>query len=293
MFGFLNIHKPRGITSRDVVNHIDRIVRPEKAGHAGTLDPLATGVLVVAVGPATRLIEYVQAQPKRYRATFLLGRASESEDIETPVHELPLPLVPTRAELEATLPKFLGDIQQVPPAYSALKVKGKRAYDLARRGKSVELAPRTITIHRIEIIEYEYPELQLDIRCGSGTYVRSLGRDIARALGTEAVMSALVRSEIGEFYLQDSCQFEELNHETILHDCHSPLKALIGLPKIKLDDDQLRRVLNGMTIACHDLTMQGEIVAIDSRGNLAALLQPREPGWLRPLRTFSRNQQPS
>ena len=199
MFGFLNLNKPAGVTSRDVVNQVQRLVRPEKVGHAGTLDPLATGVLVVCVGRATRLTEYVQRMPKHYSATFLFGRQSDTEDIDGQVIELADPPQPKRDQIEATLPKFLGEIQQVPPAYSALKVEGRRAYDLARRGEDVQLAARPVVIYELRIVAYEYPELRLDIVCGSGTYVRSLGRNIARTVGTQAVMSALVRTAIGNF----------------------------------------------------------------------------------------------
>src|SRR5206468_2581373 len=146
------------LTSRDVVNRVQRLVRPHKVGHAGTLDPQATGVLVLALGPATRLVEYVQQMPKTYQATFLLGRTSDTEDIAGTVVELPAPVVPTRAEIETAIPRFLGTIEQRPPAYSALKVAGRRAYELARRGDAVELAPRSIEVHSLEIVRYDYPE---------------------------------------------------------------------------------------------------------------------------------------
>src|SRR5437868_5550844 len=139
MFALLNVNKPAGITSRDVVNRLQRLVRPAKVGHAGTLDPLATGVLVVCLGQATRLIEYVQQMPKTYHGTFLLGRESDTEDIEGDVKELPNAPRPSRAEIDAALPQFVGRIEQRPPAYSALKVGGERAYDKARRGEAVVL----------------------------------------------------------------------------------------------------------------------------------------------------------
>ena len=189
--GLLNLNKPAGMTSRDVVNIVQRLSRPAKAGHAGTLDPLADGVLVVCVGSATRLIEYVQRMPKRYVGTFLLGRQSPTEDIEGEVTELPDAPVPTREQIEAAARRFVGRIEQRPPAFSALKIRGRPAYKLARQGKPVELAPRPVEIYRIEVKKYRYPELVLEIDCGGGTYVRSLGRDLAESLGTAAVMSAL------------------------------------------------------------------------------------------------------
>jgi tRNA pseudouridine55 synthase len=207
MIGLLNINKPTGKTSRDVVNHVQRLVRPAKVGHAGTLDPLATGVLVVCVGPATRLIQYVQQMPKRYRATFLLGCRSDSDDTELEVTPVDAPAA-TRSAIETALPNFVGTIQQRPPAFSAIKVKGKRAYDLARNGEQIQLEARPITIHGIDIVSYDYPELVLDIRCGSGTYIRSIGRDLAEQLGTAAVMSALERTEIGRFRATDAATLD-------------------------------------------------------------------------------------
>ena len=205
MFGLLNLNKPKGLTSRDAVNRAQRITgKRVKVGHAGTLDPIATGVLVVCLGPATRLIEHVQRMPKRYRGTFLLGCRSPSDDVELEPKLLTDPPIPTREQVEAALPAFVGDIQQVPPAYSAIKLGGQKAYDLARRGDAPDLPPRPVTIHAIGVARYEYPELVLDIHCGSGTYIRSLGRDLAAALGTAAVMSELERTAIGEFRVEDA-----------------------------------------------------------------------------------------
>src|SRR6478609_12096076 len=210
MFGLLNVDKPAGITSRDVVNRVQRLVRPHKVGHAGTLDPLATGVLVIAIGPATRLIEYVQRMPKSYQGTFLLGRTSDTEDVEGNVVELPHTPVPSRDDILAAIPRFLGTIEQRPPAFSALKVAGQAAYKLARRGEAVELAARPVEIISIDLVRYEYPELELRVRCGSGTYIRSLGRDLAEALGSAAVMSQLRRIAIGPFQVEESLQLADL-----------------------------------------------------------------------------------
>ena len=240
MFGLLNLRKPTGLTSRDVVNRVQRLVKPHKVGHAGTLDPLACGVLVVCLGPATRLIEYVQQMPKRYLATFLLGRQSDTEDIEGVVTELVDPPVPSETQIRAALPQFLGTIQQLPPAFSALKVDGKRAYDLARQGDTPDLKPRPIEIHSIELVDYMYPKLTLDIRCGSGTYVRSLGRDIARALGTQAVMSALTRTEIGPFQLSEALNADQISPQSIDHAFLSPRTALGEMPAITVSEQDFR-----------------------------------------------------
>jgi tRNA pseudouridine55 synthase len=213
--GILNLNKPAGMTSRRVVDLVQRLVRPEKVGHAGTLDPLATGVLVVCIGAATKLTEYVQCMPKSYVGTFLLGRQSATEDIEGRVVELPNPPVPTVEQIQQAANSFTGNVLQRPSAFSALKIKGRRAYKLARKGEHPELAPRPISIHRIAVRSYEYPELVLEVDCGRGTYMRALGRDLAASLGTAAVMSALVRTAIGNFLLDEAQDPGELTSENI------------------------------------------------------------------------------
>src|SRR3972149_1845555 len=154
-FGILSHNKPAGCTSRDVVSQVERLTLPAKCGHAGTLDPLATGVLVVCVGQATRLIQYVQRLRKQYRGTFLLGRRSVTDDVEGAVEELPDAPQPERDAVEAALGAFRGEIEQRPPAHSAIKIGGQRAYDLARRGEQFELAARTVSVYRLEILRYE------------------------------------------------------------------------------------------------------------------------------------------
>lgn len=289
MGGLLNLNKPSGITSRQAVDRVLRLARPAKVGHAGTLDPLASGVLVVCVGSATRLIEYVQRMPKRYAATFLLGRESPTEDNSGEVTVLAEPPIPSREEVAAALPSLTGTIQQRPPAFSALKVDGRRAYAMAREGKQVELEPRPVTVHRIEVVGYDYPDLQMEIECGSGTYVRSLGRDLAERLGTAAVMSALVRTAIGEFRLDEAVLPEELNKANWTDWLRPPLAAVGGMPRLELDADQLRRIRSGQTIPTPPTAEGhgGEVAAVDAAGRLVAILVARAPGQLGPLRNLS------
>lgn len=287
--GLLNINKPHDVTSRDVVNHVQQLVRPAKAGHAGTLDPLATGVLVVCVGSATRLIEYVQEQPKTYLATFLLGRESETEDIESPSVELVDPPQPSRSEIDAALPQFLGQILQRPPAYSALKVRGKRAYSLARRGQVVELAPRPIVIHRLVVRDYAYPQLSLEVECGSGTYIRSLGRDIAVALGTGAVMSELVRTTIGPFTLTDACSLPELTNETMAHLIQPPLRAVAHYPRLQLGPAEIENLGHGRPVRS-DMDVAGPIavvVAEQEPDKLLGLVRAVSSGLWQPFRNLA------
>ena len=284
--GFLNLAKPPGVTSRAVVNTVQRLVRPHKAGHAGTLDPLASGVLVVGVGAATRLISYVQRQPKEYEASFLLGVRSDTDDVEGNVTEVAHATYPTREQIEAALPHFMGEISQRPPAYSALKVGGKRAYALARKGRPVELAPRLVTIHHLLLGRYEYPRLDLEIYCSSGTYVRALGRDLAERLGTGAVMSALVRSSIGPFKLAEAVAPDTLAAENIGERLLPPEMALVDLPRISLRADEVASVLNGRAVDNRFAIAQREIAALDPSGRLVAILEGDGGSSLRPVRCF-------
>lgn len=293
-FGILNVNKPAGCSSRRVVDRIERIVRPAKAGHAGTLDPLATGVLVVCVGQATRLIPYVQRMPKEYRATFLLGFQSESDDVEGDVSEVADAGRPTRRLLEDTLPQFLGDIEQVPPAHSAVKVRGKRAYKLARAGKTVELSPRVVRVHRLAIRRYEYPELELDIECGSGTYVRSIGRDLAAAMGTRAVMSALERTAIGKFRIEEAMALDEANAGSMARHMQPALAAVPDLRRVTISSAQRNELRHGRPISMPPDTIEAdagpleckEWAAVTPDGQLTAILRARHSGELWPVQNF-------
>lgn len=286
MIGLLNLDKPAGMTSRDAVNRVKWKIDPIACGHAGTLDPLATGVLVVAVGRATRLIEYVQQYPKRYLGTFLFGQTSDTEDIDGQLTTLVDPPQPTREAIVAALPNFRGEIQQRPPAYSALKVDGKRSYKLARRGKEVEHAPREVTIHDLELIEYEYPRLVLDIRCSSGTYVRSLGRDLAELLGTGAVMSELRRTEIGPFHVNQAHTLAGLSRGFIQKSLQPSKLAVANLPQLQLSRTLWIEIQHGRLIATPpQFAGFAEIAAITPAGDLGAILIPRDNA-LGPERVF-------
>jgi tRNA pseudouridine55 synthase len=294
--GVINVVKPGGITSRAVVDRVQRLVRPAKAGHAGTLDPLASGVLVVCVGAATRLIEFVQRQPKRYTGTFLLGRHSTTEDIEGEVTQLADARQPTRDELQAAAQRLVGTISQRPPQFSALKVAGRRAYDLARRGEKVDLAPRDVKIYQCRLAEYEYPRLVLEIECSGGTYVRSLGRDLAESVGSCAVMSALVRTAIGHFQLEAGWPLERLDAITLGQALLPPAEAVRGLATRVLTSDEAARIARGQTIAAlasrptdnvpTDNVPTDEFAAFDEQGRLVSILGHRDDGSLGPLRNL-------
>jgi tRNA pseudouridine55 synthase len=288
-FGVLNLNKPVGLTSRQVVDRVERLARPQKAGHAGTLDPLASGVLIVALGQATRLIEYVQRLPKRYRATFLLGRSSPTDDIEGEVTLLEAAHVPTPEAIEQAVKRFVGRIWQRPPAYSAIHVRGQRSYRLARQGQAVELEARAVEVHSIAIVAYRFPALVLDVECGAGTYMRSLGRDLGESLGTAAVMSALERTAIGPFCVRDACTLEQLVADGVDRHLIEAAWAIPMLSRLILSDDETGRVLQGQAIRRPTSAGESEFAAVDSLGRLVAILKRRGDGSLGPRATFGKS----
>jgi tRNA pseudouridine55 synthase len=247
-------------------------------------------VLIVAVGQATRLVEYLQQLPKRYRAEFLLGRTSDTEDTEGQVTELADPRIPSRKDVESAAARFVGEIQQRPPAFSAIKVSGKRAYVLARKGQELELEPRAVTIHRLTITDFYYPRLTLDIECSTGTYIRSLGRDLATSLGSGAVMSALERTAIGTFRVEHAIDVNDLSRDDLDVRLLSARLAVAHLPAITLTLADARRVASGQFLSRHDLLhtasslhAEREFAALDESGNLVAILTPRADGLLGPI----------
>ena len=207
--GFLNIAKPTACTSHDVVNAVRRLLGQRRVGHAGTLDPLATGVLVLGVGHGTRLIEYLAGTRKTYRAEILLGRTTTTDDSagET-LRERPVNV--DSATVRAALEEFTGTIAQVPPAFAAVHVDGTRAYKRARRGETVALEPRQVTVFRLEVLELQLPHLTLEVECSTGTYVRALARDLGEALGCGAHLQALTRTCVGSFSLEDAVPLDAL-----------------------------------------------------------------------------------
>ncbi|MCA9131597.1 MAG: tRNA pseudouridine(55) synthase TruB [Planctomycetales bacterium] len=273
MFGVLAIDKPAGLTSRDVVNRIERLVRPYKVGHTGTLDPLATGVLLLAVGRATRLVEFSHGHDKAYEAEFLLGRRSDTLDTEGQVELLPDAPLPSRADLQQATRQWLGEVQQVPPKFSALNVNGRRAHDLARQGVSFELPARTVHIHRLEIVAYAPPDLTIRVECGSGTYIRSLGSDLARCLGSDAVMSRLRRTRIGPFELDHCQQLQDLTSSARIAAQLQPAQWLLAnMPHIELTSEEAEHIRNGRPLQ-FPTNHPPRLAALDAAQQLVAVLQ--------------------
>lgn len=283
--GLLVVAKPTGITSRDAVNVVQRLVRPIKVGHAGTLDPLATGVLVICTGSATRLVPWIQDGCKQYHATFRLGLSSDTDDITGHVTATTDPSGVTRNVVEESLAQFVGHTEQVPPQFSAVHVEGQRAYDLARRGETVELAAKTIEIDSITLTAWNPPEFTVEIVCGSGTYVRSIGRDLGIRLGCGAVMTELDRSAVGPFRLDQSVELSSLNRETIDAHIRPPLDAVQHLDRIPFLPEDVLRLRQGKRLPISteaNITLNQDYAALDERGELIGIITPTEespPRW--------------
>jgi tRNA pseudouridine55 synthase len=246
--GVLNVAKPAGVTSRDVVNRVQWLVRPAKCGHAGTLDPLATGVLVMCIGAATRLIEQVQAGRKAYRGTFRLGLTSDTDDITGTVSPGGDPAAITADQLSAVLAEFVGRIEQVPPQVSAVHVAGERAYERVRRGETVVLAARPVQIDAIDLIAFAGGDFTIDVRCGGGTYIRAIGRDVGQRFGCGAVMTALERTRVGPFQLADALPMDRIDATTIRQHLQPPLIAVAEWPRMTLSPDEIRTVRCGQAV---------------------------------------------
>lgn len=275
--GVVAVDKPAGVTSRRVVDVVARCLGTRAAGHAGTLDPLAEGVVLVCLGAATRLVDFLHELPKHYTATFLLGRSSPSDDLETEV-VVAEPLQPPDLEtIEAALPAFRGDVLQRPCDYSAVHVDGKRAYRLARQGRPVPLAAKPVRIDRLEITGYDWPRLGLDIVCSSGTFVRAIGRDLAESLGTRAVMESLVRVAVGPFERAAAVPLAAVSPETIAAAFVSPAAAVGHLPRMVLDGDALARAARGMMLAL-EADAAETIAAVDAAGSLVGILRRHPSG---------------
>lgn len=271
--GVLVVEKPVGLTSHDVVQIIRKGTNIRRAGHTGTLDPRASGVLVVLLGPAVRLSEYVSASDKRYQAIIRLGASTDTYDAEGEVMTRS-PVEITEEQFQEALPQFMGEIEQVPPPYSAVKVKGRKAYDMARNGEEVELKPRMIHVYSLELLEWATPEAVIDIYCSSGTYVRSLAHDLGKVLGCGAHLTGLRRTKSGRFTLRDAVPLRKLREAFDSGTWYQYLipaaEALSDWPAIELDQEQIEAIRHGHRISgqpgsgkmARGISEQGELVAL-------------------------------
>jgi tRNA pseudouridine55 synthase len=269
MNGLLVIDKPGGMTSRDVVNRVQRwFPKGTKVGHTGTLDPLATGVLVVCVGAATRLADLVQGMGKTYRSRFRLGARSDTDDADGAVTPVPGSTPPSGEQLQETLKSFVGQIEQVPPAYSALKHGGKRAHDLARRGEEVPLTPRTVRVDAVRLLGYDWPFADVEIDCGKGTYIRSIARDLGEKLGCGGLVETLRRTRVGPFTAEQGVGVDVTPGEGRAR--LLPMAAAAGgLTRLDVSRDDCVRLSRGQWVATS--RRANAMAAFSPEGELIAL----------------------
>ncbi len=287
--GVVVVDKPPGVTSRRVVDCVSRTLATKAVGHAGTLDPLAAGVVVVCVGNATKLVDFIHQQEKAYSVSFLLGRSSPSDDLETELTIENEPKCPSFDQVSSAIRNQRGVIQQLPCVYSAKKVGGKRAYKLARLGKPVTLKPKEIRISHMEITSYAWPKLELSIVCSSGTFVRAIGRDLAEELGTTAVMETLVRTAVGPYKLSESLPLAAITQDEpgkkSINQAFRPLvSAVCHLTKRVLTAAETDHASRGGHLGTTPDIKGDSIAALDHDGNLVGVLKVLSSGgWrLRP-----------
>jgi len=275
--GVLVVDKPVGLSSHDVVQIIRNGTKIRRAGHTGTLDPRASGVLVVLLGPAVRLSEYVSASEKRYQAVIELGITTDTYDLEGQVTRRS-PVDITYEEFEQALQSFVGEFEQKPPAYSAIKVKGEKAYEMARRGEDVELEPRLIQVHELELLDWDPPEAVIDIQCSSGTYVRSLAHDLGDKLGCGATLTGLRRTKNGRFGLRDAVSLRKLQEAFANGDWYQYLipaaEALGDWYTVELTVEQVDEVRPGHRVPAAEPVEEGKWArAVSQEGELVALME--------------------
>jgi tRNA pseudouridine55 synthase len=281
--GLVVVDKPAGCTSHDVVARLRRVYDQRRVGHAGTLDPDATGVLLVGLGRVTRLLRYLQDATKVYRGDVVFGVATSTLDASGAVLDRrPLPV--TREQVEAAAGRFVGDLQQVPPMVSALQVGGRRLHDLARRGEEVERAPRAVRVDRLDVEAFQpgpYPVATIAVACSAGTYVRSLAADLGAALGGCAHLAALRRLAVGSFGLDEARTLDAVarDPETAVV---APVAAVRDLEQVEVDPEQARGVRHGMTFPCSALptpTGPGPFAFVGTDGDLLAVYERRTAGY--------------
>jgi len=275
--GVLVVDKPVGLSSHDVVQIIRNGTKIRRAGHTGTLDPRASGVLVVLLGPAVRLSEYVSASEKRYQAVIELGITTDTYDLEGRVMRRS-PVEISYEEFEEALQGFIGEFEQKPPAYSAIKIKGEKAYEIARRGEEVDLEPRMIQVHELELLDWDPPEAVIDIQCSSGTYVRSLAHDLGEKLGCGATLTGLRRTKNGSFGLRDAVSLRKLQEAFTNGDWYQYLipaaEALGDWYTVELTVEQVDEMRHGHRVPAMDVVEPGKWArAVSQEGELVALVE--------------------
>ena len=283
MNGVLNLNKPAGYTSFDCVAILRRLTGERKIGHTGTLDPQATGVLPVCIGKATRLLEFMDSAPKTYVCGCTLGLETDTQDIwgSAISDKRPVTASLTRENVEKVLDTFRGEIDQKPPVFSAIKVKGKKLYEYAREGKDVEVPVRRVTIHGIRMLDWQGPQqpFTFEVVCSRGTYVRAICHDLGQALGCGACMSSLVRTDTCGYSLEQALPLEDLrsmNAEQIEALLDPPETAVSHLPRLELDEEQAKLFANGNPIWSDGLTLSGEVQAVFHNNKLIGIVRDQK-----------------
>lgn len=286
--GWLVLDKPLGITSAQAVGRVKRLLNPKKIGHGGTLDPLASGILPLALGEATKAFQFVAANTKTYRFTAAWGAERTTDDLEGEI-TLTSDKRPSEAEILAALPQFTGDIMQAPPAYSAIKVDGERAYDRARAGEDVVMVARPVHVETLSLMAFTADDATFEMTCGKGTYVRSIAHDLGRALGCYAHVTMLRRTQVGKFHENSAIsleKLEELVHSAAVNERLLPIASVLDdIPALELDPMSARRLSQGQTIPLPSPMPEGTIVQVLSDGRLT-LIAKAEEGVLKTVRVF-------
>jgi tRNA pseudouridine55 synthase len=284
--GWVVLDKPVGMTSTHAVARLKRLFNAKKAGHAGTLDPLASGVLPVAFGEATKTVPFVQDGEKAYRFTIQWGAETDSDDADGQI----VARSDVRPEINAilaALPHFIGTILQTPPAYSAIKINGERAYDIARDGETPELSPRPVTIHELVVTEFGADHATFEARCGKGTYVRAIARDLGRVLGCLGHVSALRRTRVGPFSEKDAVLLSHIEDASVPDAMRRVEAGLLELPQVVVDRDSAARLRRGQSILLRGRDAPGEGAAYACCGGVVVAVGAIERGELVPGRVFN------
>jgi len=285
--GWVVLDKPVGMTSTHAVSRLKRIFNAKKAGHAGTLDPLASGILPVAFGEATKTVPFVQDGEKAYRFTVRFGAETDTDDSDGKV-TAQSELRPAREDILALLPQFIGTIQQTPPAYSAIKIDGERAYDIARDGETPALSARPVTIHALDLLSMNQDEAVFEARCGKGTYVRAIARDLGRLLGCFGHVTALRRTRVGPFAEADSIALSDLEEGGVEAAAMRRVEAgLMELPRVIVDRDAAARLRRGQSILLRGADAPADGSAYAACGGVVIAVGAVEKGELVPGRVFN------
>lgn len=286
--GVLLVDKPEGPTSHDVIQGARRALRTRRIGHTGTLDPFASGLLLLCIGPATRLAEYLTPLAKTYRAGMRLGESTDTDDLTGQVlqrsnawREL------SATQVERALDGQVGTIQQIPPLYSAKKIGGERMYAAARRGEQPERSPVPVTIYRLEVLDVRLPDVSFEVECSSGTYIRAIARDVGLELGAGAHLRSLRRTRIGDFELETAVPADQLNEvQASMRALLSPLEALRHLPRAQLDPDAAVAVAHGKAVPASAGLPEAAVVALCSPDDRLLAVAEHAGGVLRPRKVF-------